>query len=137
MNEGLKLENINKLFEKFELPDFNSSSVIYGCIHPKLWKFALYQGLAALDIKHFLIYFDSNEIILVGLTLTGDLTNNVIRIPMTSISNLKFKKGWINNHFEFTTSENKRYPFKVPKFVLIAKWQKPNLANIMTTYFNQ
>ncbi|MCX8588214.1 MULTISPECIES: hypothetical protein [unclassified Gilliamella] len=137
MNEGLKLENINALFEKFELPKFNSSSVIYGCINPKFWKFALYQELAVLDIKNYLIYFDSNEIILIGLTVTGDFTYNFLQIPMTSISNMTFKKGWINSKFEFTTTENKRYPFKVPNFVLTAKWQKPNLANIITTYINQ
>lgn len=137
MNDGLKLEKIKALFEKLELPDFNSSSVIYGSIHPKLWKFALFQGAAVDDIKHYLIYFNSDEIILIGLTLTADLTNNVIRIPMTSISNLKFKKGWITNKLEFTMAGNKRYPFIVPNFVITAKWQKPNLTNIVTTYFNQ
>lgn len=137
MNDGLKLEKIKALFEKFKLPDFNSSSVIYGSIHPKLWKFALFQGAAVDDIKHYLIYFNSDEIILIGLTLTADLTNNVIRIPMTSISNLKFKKGWITSKLEFTMAGNKRYPFIVPNFVITAKWQKPNLTNIVTTYFNQ
>lgn len=107
MNDGLKLEKIKALFEKLELPDFNSSSVIYGSIHPKLWKFALFQGAAVDDIKHYLIYFNSDEFILIGLTLTADLTNNVIRIPMTSISNLKFKKGWITSKLEFTMAGKK------------------------------
>lgn len=137
MNDGLKLEKIKALFEKLELPDFNSSLVIYGSSHPKLWKFALFQGAAVDDIKHYLISFNSDEIILIGLTLTADLTNNVIRIPMTSISNLKFKKGWITSKLEFTMAGNKRYPFIVPNFVITAKWQKPNLTNIVTTYFNQ
>lgn len=137
MNDGLKLEKIKALFEKLELPNFNSSSVIYGSIHPKLWRFALFQGAAAFDIKHYLIYFKSDEIILIGLTLAGDLTNDVIRIPVTSISNFKFKKGWITSKLEFTLAENKRYPFIVPNFVFIAKWQKPNLTHIVSTYFNQ
>lgn len=137
MNDGLKLEKIKALFEKLELPDFNSSSIIYGSIHPKLWRFALFQGAAAFDIKHYLIYFNSDEIILIGLTLGADLTNDVIRIPITSISNFKFKKGWITSKFEFTMAGNKRYPFIVPNFVFIAKWQKPNLTHIVSTYFNQ
>jgi hypothetical protein len=133
MSNGLKLEHIKTYFEQHQLPSFDSSSVLYGMINAKAWQYILFSGFATLCIKHLLIYFNAEKIILIGLSLSADLTDSITVIPMTKITDLSFKKGIIRGELTFTYEQNK-YSIKVPNFIVTAKWQKDNLKNILERY---
>lgn len=133
MSSGLKLEQIKAYFEQHQLPAFDSSSIIYGMINAKAWQYALFSGLATLGIKHLLIYFNAEKIILIGLSLTANLTQSITVIPMTKVSDLSFKKGIFRGEITFTF-EQKKYQIKVPNFIVAAKWLKGNLKNILERY---
>lgn len=135
MNEGLKLDNIAKFFVENGLPHFDRSSILWGYIDAKLWQYTLFSGFAVFDIKNFLIYFSPEEIILIGITTLGDFSQTIIKIPMSDITHLNLKTGLIQSKLKFTFN-NENYIFKIPNFVVVAKWQKANLITITTTYIN-
>ena len=133
MSNGLKLENIEAYFEEHKLPKFDSSSILYGSIDAKLWLKIVITQFSGLFIKHLLIYFNAEKIILIGLTLNTNLTDAITVIPMTEISELSFKSGFIRGKLTFKFKQ-KEYLIKVPNFILVAKWQKRNLKNILQRY---
>lgn len=95
MNEGLKLDNIANFFAENGLPHFDRSYILWGYIDAKLWQYTLFSSFAVFDIKNFLIYFSSEEIILIGITTLGDFSQTIIKIPMNDITHLNLKKGLI------------------------------------------
>lgn len=133
MGNGLKLENINTYFIQHQLPPLDQSSIIYGMINAKAWQYALLSGLATLFIRHILIYFNAEKIILIGLTANANLSESITVIPMTKITSLSFKTGFFRGELTFIY-EQQKYTFKIPNFILAAKWQKNNLKNILQRY---
>ena len=106
---------------------------MYGSIDAKLWLKIVITQFSGLFIKHLLIYFNAEKIILIGLTLNTNLTDAITVIPMTEVSELSFKSGFIRGKLTFKFKQ-KKYLIKVPNFILVAKWQKRNLKNILQRY---
>lgn len=77
MNNGFKLDKIKDYFELEKLPEFDDKSILYILKDASLWQYILFNFFATLLIKHYLIYFQPNQIILIKLTLLGDLTKNI------------------------------------------------------------
>ncbi|MGE9547996.1 hypothetical protein [Snodgrassella sp. CS2] len=102
-------------------------------INAKAWQYALLSGLATLFIRHILIYFNAEKIILIGLTANANLSESITVIPMTKITNLSYKTGFFRGELTFIY-EQQKYTFKIPNFILAAKWQKNNLKNILQRY---
>lgn len=134
MNNGFKLDKIKDYFELEKLPEFDDKSILYILKDASLWQYILFNFFATLLIKHYLIYFQPNQIILIKLTILGDLTKNIKKIPMEKITNLQFKRGTIRSKLSFMV-DNQKFEFKLPNLLLVGKWQKANLKQIINDYF--
>lgn len=134
MNRGLKLYIIKDYFENAQLPKFDDKSILYISKDSSLWQYVFYNFFVLFLIKHYLIYFQSDQIILIELTKLGDLTKNIKKIPMEKISNIQFKRGIICSKLSFMV-DNEKFQFKMPNYLLNEKWQEANLENIIGNYF--
>ena len=84
-------------------------------------------------MQYYLLFFTSEEIILVGLTMMGQFSGNHIRIPYEDIDYLKVKKGLIQYKIVVKVSGEKKLTFKSNKVIAGIKWQKNNLAFLDST----
>ncbi|MBP1047074.1 hypothetical protein I6N96_12405 [Enterococcus sp. BWM-S5] len=127
MNEAMKKENIEEYIKSNELDLELNQNFLYAQIDAKLWKYALFQAAAVLDISHLLLFFGEKELTIVGLTTVGNFTSDVFSISYDQISDFKFKKGMLLQSTLSFLHKKEKYIFKIPNVVLVAKWQKENL----------
>lgn len=80
-------------------------------------------------MKHFLVYFHPNEIIIISLTGMVNLSDKLVRYPTEKIDEIKRFKSKLH-----LVINNKKYIFTVPNRFLLVKWQNQNLKNILNTY---
>ena len=108
---------------------FDSSSILYVMIEEDQDSFSLFDCLEALKLKHFLVYFHPNEIIIISLTGMVNLSDKLVRYPTEKIDEIKRFKSKLH-----LVINNKKYIFTVPNRFLLVKWQNQNLKNILNTY---
>ena len=108
---------------------FDISSVLYIMIEEDQDSFSLFDCLEALKLKHFLVYFHPNEIIIISLTSMVNLSDKLVRYPTEKIDEIKRFKSKLH-----LVINNKKYIFTVPNRFLLVKWQNQNLKNILNTY---
>ena len=108
---------------------FDISSVLYVMIEEDQDSFSLFDCLEALKLKHFLVYFHPNEIIIISLTSMVNLSDKLVRYPTEKIDEIKRFKSKLH-----LVINNKKYIFTVPNRFLLVKWQNQNLKNILNTY---
>jgi len=108
---------------------FDISSVLYIMIEEDQDSFSLFDCLEALKLKHFLVYFHPNEIIIISLTGMVNLSDKLVRYPTEKIDEIKRFKSKLH-----LVINNKKYIFTVPNRFLLVKWQNQNLKNILNTY---
>lgn len=108
---------------------FDISSVLYVMIEEDQDSFPLFDCLEALKLKHFLVYFHPNEIIIISLTGMVNLSDKLVRYPTEKIDEIKRFKSKLH-----LVINNKKYIFTVPNRFLLVKWQNQNLKNILNTY---
>lgn len=108
---------------------FDISSVLYVMIEEDQDSFSLFDCLEALKLKHFLVYFHPNEIIIISLTGMVNLSDKLVRYPTEKIDEIKRFKSKLH-----LVINNKKYIFTVPNRFLLVKWQNQNLKNILNTY---
>lgn len=94
MNEAMKIENI-KEYTKYLDMDI-SENFIYSYTQPGLLSSMMYGAFAPIvKMDHFLMFFYPEEIVLIGLTLTGNFSDTHVNIPKDDIEFFKIKKGII------------------------------------------
>lgn len=91
--EIITLEKIDRYFADAGLPMFDISSVLYVMIEEDQDSFSLFDCLEALKLKHFLVYFHPNEIIIISLTGMVNLSDKLVRYPTEKIKEINIKKG--------------------------------------------
>ena len=133
MNEAMKFENIKTYMNDLNLvPDKN---FIYAQIDAKFWKYAMFSGFAALSIQHFLLCFEADKVVLIGVTTMGDFGNKTSEILRADISSIQYKKGMLQGSLVIETGTEK-ISFKVPKVIAVAPWQKGNLEYLVQKEFH-
>lgn len=132
MNEAMKISKIETYMEQLDVPV--NQNFVYGYTEPGILSSFTYGALAAfVDMQYYLLFFTSEEIILVGLTMMGQFSGNHIRIPYEDIDYLKVKKGLIQYKIVVKVSGEKKLTFKSNKVIAGIKWQKNNLAFLDST----
>lgn len=132
MNEAMKINNIEDYMESLTIPV--NQNFVYGYTEPGLLSSFTYGALASLvDMKFYLLFFSSDEIILVGLTMMGQFSGDHARIPYEDIDYLKVKKGLVQYKITIKIKGEKKLTFKSNKVIAGIKWQKNNLAFLDST----
>ncbi|AEB30762.1 hypothetical protein CAR_c21050 [Carnobacterium sp. 17-4] len=127
MNEAMKIENIEAYMEQLDVPV--NQNFVYGYTEPGLFSSFTYGALASfVDMKFYLLFFSSEEISLVGLTMMGQFSDHHVRIPYKDIDYLKVKKGLIQYKIIIKIKGEKKLTFKSNKVIAGIKWQKNNLT---------
>lgn len=110
---------------------FDSSSVLYVMIEEDQDSFSLFDCLEALKLKHFLVYFHPNEIIIISLTSMVNLSDKLVRYSTEKIKEINIKKGWFKSKLHLVINN---IFFTILNCFLLVKWQNQNLKNILNTY---
>lgn len=132
MNEAMKIENIKTYMEPLDIPV--SQNFVYGYTEPGIMSSFTYGALASfIDMQYYLLFFSSEEISLVGLTMMGQFSGKHIQIPYEDIEYLKVKKGLIQYKIVVKVKGEKKLTFKSNKVIAGIKWQKNNLAFLDST----
>ena len=132
MNDAMKIEKIQDYMKKSDVE--LSSNVIYAQIDAKAWKYALFSGFAALAIQHFLVVFEKDDILLIGVTKMGDFANKDTNISRATINNIQYKKGLLQGTLTIQLKDNE-LQFKIPKVIAVAKWHKENMEHLLRRDF--
>ena len=132
MNDAMKIDNVQNYMKKVNVE--LSSNVIYAQIDAKVWKYALFSGFATLSIQHFLIVFEKDDILLIGVTKMGDFANKDTNISRSAINSIQYKKGLLQGTLTLQLKDNE-VQFKIPKVIAVAKWHKENLEHLLQKEF--
>ena len=134
MNEAMKINNIREYMKELNIEQ--SESFIYVYTEPGLLSTFKYGAFASLvDLNNFLMFVLPNEVILIGLTLTGNFSDDNIIIPRKDIESFKIRKGLMQYKIKLKVSGEKQMIFRANKKILTAKWQKKNIAFLDTKYW--
>lgn len=126
MNEAMNINNIIEYIKELNIEQ--TETFIYAYTEPGLLSTFKYGAFASLvDLNNFLIFVSSEEVILIGLTLTGDFSDDNIRISRKDIETFKIKKGLMQYKIKLKIRGEKQMIFKANKKILTAEWQKKNL----------
>lgn len=127
MNKAMKIENIEEYMKLLDLE--LSENFVYAYTEPTLMSFFILGAFAPLvNLDSFLLFFSSEEIILIALTLKGDFSAEHVRTPRENIESFKVKKGFFQYKIKLKLNGRKKMTFKVSKRILNASWQKENLS---------
>lgn len=134
MNEAFKLENIVAYAESNQLVLVDNGNILSGQIDAKFWKYALFSGFAAFDIKHLLLVVNSDRLTMVGVTITGAFSDSIVHIPTDVVQSFQFKKGLMQSTISFVANSEK-YIIKIPNVIAVARWQKGNIKYLLDQQF--
>ncbi|MGX7244521.1 PH domain-containing protein [Enterococcus quebecensis] len=136
MNEARKLDNIREFFKRTNIESIEEKNFIFGYVEPKFWKYMVFQAgaVAVADMKNLLVFFTEEQIILVGLSLSGNFTENISYLDHKDIIDFKYKKGLIQTKIIFKYNDAKVI-IKTPQVVLTSKWQMTNLQYLKEKNF--
>lgn len=125
MNESMKVENIERYFQ--EIGKSAEQNVVYGYIDPKFSQYMLWGAFASFKMKNYLIAFYPDEIVFVGITVMGKLSDEHFSIPRNEMESMTVKKGLIQYKIVIK-ADGKKLPLKCNKKILGAPWQKEHIA---------
>lgn len=107
MNRGLKLYIIKDYFENAKPPKFDDKSILYILKDASLWQYVFYNLFVVFLIKHYLIYFQPDQIILIELTKLGDLTKNIKKFQWKRLAIYNLKGAfYVVNYLSWSIMKN-------------------------------
>lgn len=106
---------------------------IYGYTDAGMMASLRYGNLAVLDMDYYIVVFANNQLLLLEVSMAGNLTGNYGSIPYSDIETFKAKRGLLQYILTFRLAgEQKPLIIKSNRKMLNAQkmgmgWQKENL----------
>lgn len=134
MNEAMKFENIKEFIKDTDTESIEDKNFIFGYMEPKFSRYLLFEDGEEEDLKNFLVFFTTDEIILVEVTHSGDFAGNIVHIERVDIKDFRYKNGIMTTKIVFKL-DNVKFEIKTPQLVLTSKWQITNLKYLKDKNF--
>lgn len=140
-NESLE-ESIIAIVKEIKPNEILNQNYIYGYTDAGMMSTLQYGGLAFLDMAYYYLVFAEDELLLLEVSMGGELTGNYGNIPYNDIESFRAKKGLLQYVLTFKLAgEKKLLKIKCNHKMLNAErlgmgWQKGNIANMVDKNWN-
>lgn len=124
-------EKIKEMFSEYAGRKDKEYYYFYGVVTASMGKTMLLGSLAAFSNKYYIVGINTEEIVLIGLGMTGK-TNGYSVIPRTKVKKVKIS-SWIfglGKKIYFTFEDGTKLKLKANKHCVGIKKQKDNLLAI-------
>lgn len=138
-NKKYKSENENDIREYAENLGISlDNNFVTAYKDPSFKSFFFLGSLSILSsMKHFIVAFTSEEIILFGLTITGKFADLNTKIPRKEIESIEIKNGILQYKMILKLKDEDKIALKITKATLAMKWQKRNVQYLVNhDWFN-